>query len=268
MMVRRLARPGMFALSVLVCSTGHPKAFGAGGRLLAFQQAGIVETEFVFETAPFASAHASTVVETRDGLVSAWFGGSQEGARDVAIWVSRRVAGRWTPPIEAANGTEPDGTRYPCWNPVLFEMPDKTLWLFYKVGPSPRGWWGMVRTSGDSGQTWTSARRLPDGFLGPIKNKPVRLSDDTIVAPSSTESSQDPSAWHVHFERTIDGGVTWTTAYPPVATDRSRIDAIQPSILIHPGDRLQAVGRTRSGRVFETWSGDGGRTWTPIALTK
>jgi predicted neuraminidase len=30
---------------------------------------------------------------------------------------------------------------------------------------------------------------------------------------------------------------------------------------------LQAVGRTRSQRVFETWSSDGGHTWTPIALT-
>ena len=28
-------------------------------------------SEFVFETAPFASAHASTIVETRSGLVTA-----------------------------------------------------------------------------------------------------------------------------------------------------------------------------------------------------
>src|SRR5262249_2798413 len=31
-------------------------------------------SEFVFETAPFATAHASTIVETRDGLAAAWFG--------------------------------------------------------------------------------------------------------------------------------------------------------------------------------------------------
>jgi predicted neuraminidase len=36
---------------------------------------------------------------------------------------------------------------------------------------------------------------------------------------------------------------------------------------VHPGGRLQAVGRTRSRRIFETWSTDGGRTWSPIALT-
>jgi predicted neuraminidase len=227
----------------------------------------VINSEFVFETAPFASAHASTIVETGDGLVTAWFGGTQEGAADVGIWLSRRVKGMWTPPTEVATGAQPDGRRYPCWNPVLFHGADRTLMLFYKVGPSPRGWWGMVRTSADEGRTWTEARRLPDGILGPIKNKPVLLADGTLVAPSSTESPERPSAWRVHFERSTDGGLTWTVAVPSGAADGNEINAIQPSILVHPGGKLQALGRTRSGRIFETWSSDGGRTWTPISLT-
>jgi predicted neuraminidase len=139
--------------------------------------------------------------------------------------------------------------------------------LFYKVGPSPQGWWGMVRTSRDGGRTWADARRLPDGILGPIKNKPVLLTDGALLCPSSTESPERPSRWRIHFERTLDNGLTWAVATPPASTDESQVDAIQPSILVHPGGRLQAVGRTRQGRVFETWSGDGGLTWTPIALT-
>src|SRR5918995_2339043 len=137
---------------------------------------GVIEAEFVFESAPFASAHASTIVESREGLVAAWFGGTREGAADVGIWLSRRVTGKWPAPIEVATGIQPDGGRYPCWNPVLFER-DKTLMLFYKVGPNPQSWWGMLRTSLDGGRTWTEARRLPDGILGPIKNKPVQLAD-------------------------------------------------------------------------------------------
>src|SRR5712691_3040939 len=227
----------------------------------------VADFEFVFETAPFASAHASTIVETREGLVTAWFAGTREGAADVGIWLSRHLTGKWTHPIEVATGRQPDGGRYPCWNPVLFEAPDKVLMLFYKVGPSPERWWGMVRTSRDSGRTWTDARRLPDGILGPIKNKLVQLSDGTLVAPSSTESSERPSTWRVHFERTTDAGLTWTAAFPSASADGSPIHAIQPSILVHPGGKLQALGRTRSQRVFETWSGDGGRTWTPISLT-
>ena len=69
--------------------------------------------EFIFESAPFASAHASTIVETRSGLVAAWFGGTREGADDVGIWLSRRVSGKWTPPVEVATGVQNDGAAIP-----------------------------------------------------------------------------------------------------------------------------------------------------------
>ncbi len=228
---------------------------------------GTAGSEFLFETAPFASAHASTIVETREGLLVAWFGGTHEGANDVGIWLSRQVKEQWTPPVEVATGTQPDGTRYPCWNPVLFQMPDTTLMLFYKVGPNPRSWWGMVRTSRDDGRIWSNTRRLPDGILGPIKNKPVQLADGSVVSPTSTESPDSLNTWRVHFERTVDAGGTWTVVHPRVSADGSVINAIQPSILLHPGGRLQALCRTRSQRVFETWSDDSGRTWSPITRT-
>jgi predicted neuraminidase len=246
-----------FARAVVCC------AIAAGS---ASAQSPAPAGRFIYETASFPSAHASTIAETGDGLVTAWFGGTREGAPDVGIWVSRRVNGAWTPPVEVATGVQADGTRHPCWNPVLFYGPDKTLTLFYKVGPTPRTWWGMVRTSRDNGRTWTEGRRLPDGILGPIKNKPVLLADGTLLSGSSTETDARPSAWRVHFERSTDGGATWTTVAPPASADAAQIDAIQPSILIHPGGRLQAVGRSRSGRLFETWSSDAGRTWAALSL--
>ncbi len=225
----------------------------------------IVLAEFVFEQAPFASAHASTIVETRDGLVAAWFGGSREGAPDVGIWVARQASRKWTLPVEVATGNQPNGVRFPCWNPVLFEARPGELFLFYKVGPSPREWWGMMRTSRDNGRTWSDARRLPDGILGPIKNKPVKLADGSMLAGSSTESTDQPSRWRVHFERSSDSGLTWTSV-SPADSGGDRIDAIQPSILVHGGGKLQAVGRTRSGKIFETWSSDNGRTWAALRL--
>ena len=224
----------------------------------------VLVSEFIYETAPFPSAHASTIVSTKDGLVAAWFGGAREGAPDVGIWVARHVSGKWTAPVEVATGVQADGTRHPCWNPVLFETAPGTLTLFYKVGPSPQTWWGMTRTSRDDGRTWSEGTRLPDGILGPIKNKPVRLTDGTLLSPTSSESTEQPSKWRLHFERSTDGGKTWTVVRP---AEGEAIDAIQPSILLHPKGRLQAVGRSRSGRVFETWSEDGGRSWSAVTLT-
>jgi predicted neuraminidase len=150
---------------------------------------------------------------------------------------------------------------------VLFQPRVGSLMLFYKVGPSPQTWWGMLRTSSDGGRTWSDARRLPDGILGPIKNKPVQLSDGTIVAPTSTESDSEPSRWRVHFERSSDGGKTWSATTP--LNDGVSIDDIQPSILFRErigGDKLLAVGRTEQGKVFTTSSDDGGKSWSALSL--
>ena len=224
----------------------------------------VIVSEFVFETAPFASAHASTIVETKDGLVTAWFGGTREGAADVGIWLSRRASGAWTPPIEAATGAQPDGTRYPCWNPVLFYDRDRTMMLFYKVGPSPQAWWGMMRTLRDGARTWSDARRLPDGVLGPIKNKPVQLGDGSLLCGSSVETPSD-DAWLVHMERTADLGRTWTKT--DALNEGKKLSAIQPTILTHPGGRLQILCRTRQSRIAESWSDDNGKIWQPLKLT-
>ena len=224
--------------------------------------------EFIYTSASFPSAHASTIAETGDGLVAAWFGGSREGADDVSIWLSRLVDGRWTAPVRVASGQEPDGTRYPCWTPVLAPWPDGSLRLFYKVGPSPATWWGMVSESRDGGRSWSPGRRLPEGIIGPAKNKPVWLPDGTVISPSSTESPDSVSRWRIHFELSSDSGRSWTRAAPPELPNRVEPQAIQPTILLHQNGALQAMGRTRSGFIFESWSLNRGKSWGPVTLTK
>lgn len=133
--------------------------------------------------------------------------------------------------------------------------------LFYKVGPKPNSWWGMLMTSSDSGQSWSKPVRLPEGILGPIKNKPVVLSDGSLLCPSSTEDD----GWRVHLERTTDLGRTWTRIGP--LNDGQEFAAIQPSVLFHPANTLQIVCRSRQGKVVEAWSTDGGATWGPMQAT-
>ena len=195
--------------------------------------------------------------------MAAWFGGTQERHPDVGIWVSRHEGGGWTAPVEVANGVGFATNRLPTWNPVLFQPETGPLMLFYKVGPSPSTWWGMLMTSSDGGKRWSAARRLPEGILGPIKNKPVQLAKGDILCGSSTEGAE---GWRVHFERTTDLGTTWKATQP--LNDGRKISAIQPSMLIHKRGRLQAIGRTRQGRLFEIWSRNGGKTWSEMKLTQ
>src|SRR5688500_7510441 len=124
--------------------------------LAASTQPGLLHSEFIYETAPFPECHASTIVETKEGLVAAWFGGTEEKNPGVAIWLSRHVDGKWTAPTEVADGIQEKGGRHPCWNPVLFQPRSGPLMLFYKVGPTPSRWWGVLKTSDDAGKTWSA----------------------------------------------------------------------------------------------------------------
>ncbi len=225
------------------------------------QNEAIVKAEFIYQSAPFPSCHASTIAETQYGLIAAWFGGTAERNPDVCIYVSRNENGNWTAPVAVADGVGFGTNRLPTWNPVLFQPKSGPLMLFYKVGPSPATWWGMLKTSDDDGKTWSAAVRLPDGILGPIKNKPVQLANGDILAPSSLEGE---GGWRVHFERSTDGGKTWTAA-PPV-NDGKTIGAIQPSILFCGGDKLQAIGRTKNDKLFQIYSEDAGKTWGEMTL--
>jgi predicted neuraminidase len=253
MRVRRLAAAVLVLAPLLTWSpraapaqSGHPS---------------IVQSGFIYDVGPYPQVHASTIVETTAGrLLAAWFGGTEEGHDDVSIWLARHENGRWTPGVKVADGVQDATRRFPTWNPVLFQPRQGPLMLFYKVGPSPREWWGMVITSTDDGRTWSTPRRLPDGILGPIKNKPVQLADGTIVSGSSTEAVVG-DAWRVHVELSRDGGQTWQKVSPQ---GDGGFNAIQPAILQHADGRLQLLCRSKEMHVPTSWSSDGGRTWSAM----
>lgn len=220
----------------------------------------VVLREFIAATPPTPQSHASTIVETPAGLVVAWFGGKHERDPSVGIWLSRQTQGHWSAPVEVANGVQPGGHREPTWNPVLFLPRHGSLMLFYRVGPDPQHWRGMLKTSDDNGAHWSAARALPAGVLGPIKDKPMQLANGNIVSPSSTEQGR----WAIHFELSADGGATWQISQAVPNPDA--IEAIQPSLLPWRDGRLQAMGRTRQDRLFSTWSADAGHTWSALKL--
>ena len=191
----------------------------------------------------------------------AFFAGTKEGHPDVGIWLARKEATGWSEPVEVANGTTDDGTRYPCWNPVLFQPVSGPLLLFYKVGPTPPRWWGMLIRSSDGGRTWSRPKRLPHGVMGPSKNKPIQLADGSLLCPSSSEHD----GWCIHLEHTPDLGRTWRKIGP--LSEGWRFDAIQPSILTYPSGRMQVLCRSRQGSITTSWSDDGGETWGPMRAT-
>lgn len=205
---------------------------------------------------PVPVAHASTITELPAGqLMASWFGGSRESAPDVCIYTSIFTKGKWSAPAVTAKGKG-----YATWNPVLFTTPSGKLLLFYKEGPNPREWWGLMKYSTDNGRSWSKEEKLPEGILGPVKNKPVQLPNGTILHPSSTES-KDEKQWHIHVELSDNNGHNWRK----ININCDTFGVIQPAALFHPGNRLQLLCRSRQNVIVQTFSDDNGETWSPLA---
>ena len=213
--------------------------------LLVIEHCGHLYTE---ANAPTAECHAPTVVETSNGLLAAWFGGTHEKHPDVGIWTSHHGHDGWSRAIEVVKPM--DNT--PCWNPVLNRDGDSVV-LYFKTGPSPSTWRGFKIVSRDDGVTWTTPQPLEAPFLGPVKNKSVRLPDGRWLHPSSTEHD----GWRSHFE--ID-----ETSIVHVL-DPLQLGAIQPTVL-HTHDKFVALFRTRAGSIGRSESSDG-HTWAPLQET-
>ena len=231
--------------------------------------------------------HASTLVELKNGdVLVAWFAGSYEGAPDVKIYGARLHDGKWSVPAVLASA---DGVA--CWNPVLFHTKDGRLWLYYKYGTHPSTWKGARKWSDDEGRTWSKTEYLPDGILGPIKDKPLVLADGTIVSGSSVENGK----WNAWIERSTDNGKTWTKFGPITVPEREdipsaaalaaakekpgpRVDGIytkiyrqtkyvgiiQPTVVWMGGKHLRFFARsqTRTAHIAVADSWDDGKTWT------
>jgi len=222
----------------------------------------IISSSYIYEPkdVSFPSCHASTITETKTGLIAAWFGGTEERAPDVCIYTSSSTNGKWSIPEKVADGIQ-GGKRYPCWNPVLFTKDNGDIVLYYKVGPNPQKWWGLYKISTDNGKTWSSAKEIPDHLLGPIKNKPVRLTNGQILYPTSFENAEK---WNIYLETSDQNMNTWRK----IAIDNNSLQSIQPTILSHKNGAMQLLCRSKNKKINESWSKDGGKSWTALVPTQ
>lgn len=226
----------------------------------------IISTGFVFDIPqPFLQCHASTVLRTGDGnFLVAWFGGTKEKHDDVGIWLSRGKHNEWTTPVQVAKIRDDAH-----WNPVLFEAKDGSIVLFFKVGKTIDHWETWYKMSMDKGETWSEAKELvagDKGGRGPVRNKPILLSDGTWLAPASNEKQ---GTWNAFVDRSEDQGSTCTaSSFFPLNRDSVPEEGvIQPALWESTPGNVHALLRSSAGVICRSDSKDYGKTWSPVYRT-
>jgi len=217
--------------------------------------------EFIFEQPVTRNCHASTIVEVKPNhLMAAWFGGTEEGAKDVGIYYASHTGTSWSSPQSIIQPLVTETDTFPCWNPVLFKSQSNRLYLFYKVGKNPREWFGAMITSTDDGKTWSDITYLPEGMLGPIRNKPIEIEKGVILCGSSTEN-KDTDEWRVHIEFYTEADDQWEKVTVP---NSKNFEVIQPTFLLHGNNKIQMLCRSKHDRLITSWSEDAGRSWSDM----
>jgi predicted neuraminidase len=233
-------------------------------------QAGSQKPLFQSQLLPNASAasvHSATAVELADGTLRAfWYGGTREGASDVAIYTSAYSAGAWTP--ESALVLREDAQRQlhrylrKLGNPVAGRDPRGRVWLFY-VSVSVGGWAGSAinaMVSEDEGKTWSTPRRLISSpFLNIstlVKGPPLPLDDGTIALPVYHEMiGKFGEVLRLDADGRVIGKtrLSWgDTSLQPVIVPRSETDAVA----------FMRYAGPPPGRVLLTRTSDAGAHWT------
>lgn len=217
--------------------------------------------EFIYpECTVTPSAHASTVLPLPDGsVVAAWFGGSREGKKDVKIWVSIRKDEKWSEPYSVSV----DGEELPHWNPALFLRKDGVICLYFKYGKPIREWRTYFALSDDGGKSFSKPQELVPGDVsggrGPVKNKPIRLSDGTVLAPASKETKL---SWRCFVDISHDDGRTFERTNFVLRPKKGAkpVNMIQPT-LWEDESGIHMLVRTDAGHIYKSDSRNGGKTW-------
>ena len=222
------------------------------------------EAIFPVSKRPTNNCHASTVLTCNGGLLAAWFGGTKEGNNDVGILYSRRINGAWESPRML-----PKTKDEPHWNPVLFRMPNGLIYLFYKIGLTIPKWQTFYRVSTDEGATFGEEMELVAGDVGgrgPVKNKPILLSNGEVLAPASYEpgslAETETLCWECFVDRTTDCGNTWDRT--PYIERPEGLSAIQPTLWESPRGNVHMFTRTNGSFIYRSDSADYGRTWCKL----
>ncbi len=265
-----------FGILSFVVSSATPHAGFAGSRFPPIplgDQPPTFEARFVSQ-GKTQIVHSVAAVELSEGKLRAfWYGGSDEHAKDVAVYTSlfEPEKGVWSPEVVlmTSENTRRSLHRYikKLGNVVVLKDDKGQLWLFY-VSVSVGRWSGSainLTMSENDGETWSPPRRLitsPFFNMGTlVKGPPLLLDDGTIGLPAYHEFigrfgellRLDRAGSVVHKTR-----LSWgSSSLQPIIIPRTHTNAIGLMRYSGPAPR----------RILSLQTIDGGFQWSSPTMT-
>lgn len=239
-----------------------------------------MDQDFISPDASSGMVHVGSICEMPDGQLGAvWYGGTREGAKDVAIFFSTKNHGLgtpWSAPriiVDRASATR-ELNRYirKVGNPILFSGPGKQLWMIY-VTITLGGWSGSslnIKASRDGGHTWSDSRRLT---LSPFFNISELVKGRPLpVNMTGVNEKRYDFAVPIYHEFLGDFPEILWIAFSPrnqdIIYEKSRMAGgtffIQPSIAPLSTHSATAFYRCRSKarHIAMARTNDGGQSWS------
>lgn len=251
------------------------RSLAAGLLLACGLLAGELKIERVFgketQTGPYK--HPSCLTELSNGdLYLAYYSGAGEYAVETGVYGARLRKGsaKWDSPVRiAADPFRSSG------NPVVWEAPDKRVWLFYVVRYGAT--WStsriQLKVSDDGARSWSDAHMLEvpglptEGLM--VRGRPIVLFSGDYLLPVYHETGADTESvgpdstsrflrYSPKEKRWYESGVI-----------RSPKGNIQPAVVeVAPGHLVAYCRRggnyepTKDGWAVRAESRDGGKTWS------
>jgi predicted neuraminidase len=230
---------------------------------------GIVTERIFGPEIPGKYKHPAAITELQNGdLYLVYYGGSGEYGADSAVHWSRLRKGEKTwsqPKILTPRPRLPEG------NPVIWQAPDGTVWLFSLVRPGDTWCTSQitVRTSTDGAKTWSEPSIITKEPGMMVRAKPIVLANGDYLLPIYHETGNDPE-WTAPdtsslFLRYDPKTKKWTESN----RIKSRLGNLQPAVVALTDNDLICYCRRggdykprTDGYLVRSESHDGGRTWS------
>ena len=230
----------------------------------ALPATGLVRNEYITVPGQTAFNYSPTLVQTTEGILIAWIGGSDIDSPDASVYLTRNLGGVWASPEKIASSIDPKSLiQSACRKPVLFKPANRSLVLFYQTETNRRLAKGLIRTSNDNGKTWIRPKEMPKSISGPSRVKPIELSDGVLLCGGDSHEA----GWVVHVSRASAFRRSWGWSRTKNLTSAIMHNAREPVLLNHGGGNIQALCRTKRGYIVEGWSDDNGESWERFERT-